>query len=88
MANFISIATGVAATPNVLIGTANLCGTYATSTTVVVASAGKIYTITVGATQGAALLAAVNKAILAPSGPTVVAVDVPSTVTISAVLIA
>lgn len=88
MAQIISIATGVAATPNVLIGTTNLCGTYATSTTVVIASAGKTYTITVGATQGAALLAAVNAAILNPAGPICVPVAVPSTVTISAVTIA
>ena len=87
MAKFISVVTGVAATPEVLISTDNLLGTLATSTTVVLAGAGKTFTFTVGSTQGAALLAAINKAILTVQGPCV-PVTVPSTVTISAVAIA
>jgi hypothetical protein len=88
MAKFISVVTGVAATPEVLISTDNLLGTLATSTTVVLAGAGKTYTFTVGSTQGAALLAAINNAILTVPGPICVPVVVPSTVAISAVAIA
>lgn len=88
MAQFISVATGIAATPNVILGTTNLCGTLATSTTAVVATGGKTYTFTVGSTQGAALLAAINTAILNIAGPTCVPVTIPSTVTISGVAIA
>jgi hypothetical protein len=88
MAQFISVATGIAATPNVILGTANLCGTLATSTTAVVATGGKTYTFTVGSNQGTALLAAINTAILNIAGPTCVPVTVPSTVNISGVAIA
>jgi len=89
MAQFISVATGIAATPNVILGTANLCGTLATSTTAVVATGGKTYTFTAaGAGQGTALLAAINTAILTIAGPTCVPVTVPSTVTINGVAIA
>lgn len=88
MAQIISIATGLAAAPNVLIGTTNLCGTLGSANTVVIASAGKIYTITTAADKGPALLAAVNKAILTVPGPICVPVDVPAATGIVSVAVA
>lgn len=88
MAKFISIATGLAAAPNVLIGTDALLGTSGTTGTVIIAGAGKTYTITTAATYGPGLLAAINTAILTTSGPLCVPVTVPASTAISAITIA
>jgi hypothetical protein len=88
MAKFISIATGLAAAPNVLIGTDALLGTSGTTGSVIIAGGGKTYTITTAATYGPGLLAAINTAILTTSGPLCVPVTVPASTAISAITIA
>ena len=88
MAQFISVATGLATAPNVLICTNALLGTTSTATTAVIVGSGKTYTFTVATGYGQLLLAAINNAILNPSGPTCVAVAVPTGTAISAIAIA
>ena len=88
MAKFISIATGLAAAPNVVISVDSLLGTSGTTGSVIIAGAGKTYTIATASTFGPGLLEAVNKAILSISGPICVPVTVPTGTAISAITIA
>lgn len=75
MAQFISIP--VTSKGTALISTEGLCTTYSNATTLILASAGKIFTLTLSAAT-AASLDAVNKAVTTLNGPTVVPVILPN----------
>jgi hypothetical protein len=89
MVKFISIPNTLSATAPFLFNVANILGVvYATTTTFLVYADGKTYTFTVtGGTAAltAAVVNAVNKAILTPAGPIVVEVAMPAGATIAAV---
>lgn len=89
MVKFISIPNTLSATAPFLFNVANIMGVvYASSTTFLIYSDGKTFTFTVtngSAALTAALVNAVNKAILSPAGPTVVEVAIPVGVSIAAV---
>lgn len=85
MAKFIQVPTTVAGSPFILFNTDNITGvSYLTATTFAIYGAPKVFTFTTSAAGAAGTVAAVNNAILNPSGPTVVPVKMPDGVTIGA----
>jgi hypothetical protein len=88
MANYITIATTIAGTPTLQFNT-SLIGYvhYASATSIVIYSGPKAYTLTVSGATTTSVQSAINKAILNPSGPIVVPVDL-GTATVTAIAIA
>ena len=88
MVKFIYIPNTLSATAPFLFNVANILGViYATATTFIIYADGKTYTFTV--TGGTAALTAqlvnnINKAILAPNGPTAVTVEIPAGLSLAA----
>ena len=85
MAKFITIPTTVAGAPTVLFNVDNLAYvSYLTATTFVLNVQTKSYTFTTSAAGAAGAVAAIQSAILSPSGPTLVNVVLPTGTTIGA----
>jgi len=85
MAQFITIPTTVAGAPTVLFHVVNLTYVgFLTATTFVINSNTKSYTFTTSAAGAQGAVAAIQTAILNPSGPTLVNVVLPNGVTIGA----
>jgi hypothetical protein len=76
MAKFISIP--VTAKGTTLISTDGLCTQFVSATSIVLASAGRLVTLTMAGTATAATLAAINDAAVALNGPTIVPVVFPT----------
>jgi hypothetical protein len=85
MVKFISIPNTLSASNPFLFNVANIASVlYLTATTFVIYANGKSYTFTTSAAGAAGTVAAVNKAILNPAGPTLTTVEMPTGVTIAA----
>lgn len=85
MAKFIQIPTTVAGSPNILFNTDNVSSVaYISATSFAVYAQAKIFTFTTSAAGAAGTVAAIYKAILAPAGPALADITMPTGVTIAA----
>ena len=85
MAQFISIP--VTNKGNALISTNGLCTTFISSTSIVLAAGGRIFSLAFGGTATPAALEAINSAALALNGPVVASVSFPEGQTCVAIVI-